>query len=246
MLFDSIEEAVTELLLDSKVRIPKENFMRGKITSPPSKKSELPAVTIYDADVSFVEQTLGSNVKEERVESVETFSPDGNERSFALSTRPLKPIIRVESPPGFIKREGEDFTVNYELGEIRFTAPPEKSAKKSVVVRFLPLKSVSLVSALRVNAKYNLDIWGADREECNELAADIVRAILFGRESLASRGIVMRPVSASAIELENGVSSSPLQSFGRRVLCDIETDLYVAAPVPAIEKIELRKKDFQS
>ena len=213
---------------------------------PPTKKTDLPAVSIYDAEVSFVEQTLGNNVKEERPETVETFTADGNETSFVLSTRPLKPIIRVENPQGFAKREIEDFTVDYEKGEIRFKTPPEKSGKKSVVVSFLPLKSVSLVSALRVNAKYNLDVWGANREGCNDLATGVVKTILLGREKLASQGIVMRPVSASAIEFENGVSTSASQPFGRRLLCDVETDLYVAVPVPAIEKIEVRKKEFQS
>jgi hypothetical protein len=108
----------------------------------------------------------------------------------------------------------------------------------------LPLKSVSLVSALRVNAKYNLDVWGANREECNDLTTDIIRAVLLGRENLALQGIVMRPISASPIEPRDG--GSTLEFFGRRVLCDVETDLYVPAPVPAIERIEVMKKDFES
>ncbi len=245
MLFDSIEEAVSRLIQDSKVGIPKENFVFGKVPSPPSKKGELPALAIYDSDVAFVEQTLGSNVKEERQESVEAFAGDGRETSFVLSAKPLRPLIRVESPQGSVKRENIDFEVNYEKGEIEFSTPPEKSVKKNVIVRFFPLQNVSLISGLRVNAKYNLDVWGSNRDECNDLSIDVVRAILLGRDKLASQGIVMKPVSASGIEIENGAASTS-QVFGRRLLCAVETDLYVAAPVPAIERIELRKKDFES
>jgi hypothetical protein len=245
LLFDSIEGAITGLLQEGKVAIPKENLTVGKLTSTAGKKSDLPALAIYDIDVSFLEQTLGSNVKEERQESVEVFAADGQETSFVLSTKPLRPIIRVESPQGSLKYENRDFKINYEKGEIRFNTPPEKSGKRSVVVTFFPLRDVSLISALRVNAKYNLDVWGANRDECNSLTIDVVKALLLGRDKLASQGIVMKPISASEIKSEDGDSSAS-RAFGRRLLCEIETDLYVPTPVPAIEKIELREKDYQS
>jgi hypothetical protein len=245
LLFDSIEGIISSFLQASKISIGKENYVRGKFTSIPSKKGELPALSIYDVEVSFAEQTLGSNVKEEREESSEAFMADGKETTFVLSTRPLRPIIQLENPQGSPRREGVDFVVDYENGAIKFRTPPERSTKKSVVVRFFPLQSVSLVSGLAVNAKYNLDVWGASRDECNDLATEIVKTILLGRDSLASQGIVMKPLSIFSIESPNGTGAAS-QSFGRRLYCEIITDLNVPTPIPAIEKIELRKKDFES
>ncbi len=247
LLFDSIEDAITELLQNAKVALPKENYFLGKIATAPSKQGGLPAIAIYDADVSFEEQTLGSNVREERQESVETFTADGEMTSFSLSKRPLKPLKRVESPAGILKHENEDFIVNYEKGELSFNVAPGKGGRKNVIVSYFPLQGASLISGLQVKAKYNLDIWAAKRDTCNDLMIDVVSAIILGRDKLASKGIVMKPLSASPIDLDIGSGGFGTSlPFGRRLSCSLDTDLYIATPLPAIERIELKKKEFES
>ncbi len=239
MLFDTIEDAFENLLKDSEIKISKESLVRGSLPPDALTSKDLPLIALYDTDMSFVEHTVGSNLREERNESLETFSADGNQTTFRLSSKPLKPLVRIESPAGVTRREKVDFTVDYAEGEIRFNSPPEKG-RKGVIARFFPLQNVTLISGMRVEAKYNFDLWGGTREECNNLAVDLIKTVLLGREKLSTQGLVVRPVSGSIID---GVNS---KTFGRRIRFNVETDFYAETPVGAIERIEVQEKAIES
>jgi hypothetical protein len=249
LLFDAIEDAIIELLKESEVGIADENFFKCDFSpGGSSKKQALPALSLYDIDMTFGEQTLGSNLREKREESTETFSGDGQTVSFSLSSRPLRPLIGIENPLGNRRRENHDFKVDYEKGQVNFETPPEKG-RKNVLAKYFPLKDVALVSGLHVNLRYNFDIYDADRSKCNDVTLDVVKALLLGRDKLASRGLIVKPLSCKTIDFDvNSKSSSTTTTsiFGRTLECQVDTDFYVATPVPPIERIEIEKKIGQN
>jgi hypothetical protein len=146
----------------------------------------------------------------------------------------------VESPIGEIRKENEDYTVDYNEGAVIFRSPPEKG-KENILIRYHSAKGVSVTRGLKVNAKYHIDIWASDEDACDAIAIDVIKTLLIGRDELAKQGLNIRPIQGYNIEAEKEISN---QAFGKRLVYSIETEMYVEITVPPIEKIEIQRKSF--
>ncbi len=235
-MYDVADAALLAILRKGLPKVPKENFTVGRVE--PKGKRALPSVVICDADFSLQDLSLGAEGSEEREEHRELLSGDGASTSFTLSTRPIKPLTRVESPVGHYLKEGSDFKVDYGTGMLSFSTPPKKG-KENISVTFVALKSVSVDRGVKVAAKYLLDVWAGDKTTADEMAEEAIRSLLVGRDELAKKGLDLKLLGGKVLE-----ESGPSVGWGKRLECTIEGEIHAKIPVGAIEKIELEKKPF--
>jgi len=236
-LFNIIEDALIKILQEKLTNLPKENITTRKIDL---KKATFPFVSLYDVDFTLEDLGIGRESGESKEELSEKFSSDGKKSSFQLTVKPLKPIISLESPIGEIRKENEDYTVDYEKGVVTFISPPKKG-KENVLISYHSAKGVFVKRGLKVNAKYYIDIWASDKDACDSIAIDVIKTLLIGRDELAKQGLNIRPIQGFNIEVEKEFSNP---AFGKRLIYSIETEIYVEITVPPIEKVEIQRKSF--
>jgi hypothetical protein len=238
-LFDIIEDALIKILQEKLTNVPKDNITTRKIDL---EKATFPFLSLYDADFTLEDLGIGRESGESKEEISEKFSGDGKKSSFQLSVRPIKPIISIESPLGQIRKENEDYTVDYEKGVVAFFSPPEKG-KENILIRYFSAKGVFVTRGLKVNAKYYIDVWASDKDTCDSMAIDVIKALLIGRDELAKKGLNIKPIQGYNIEPEKEFLNL---AFGKRLEYSIETDILVRIPTPLIEKIKIQKKSLVS
>lgn|GEM_PF-2932189 len=232
-MFKVIDSALLTLL-KQKVELPDDALMVGDID--PKERMTFPCVAFRDEDFTLEELSLGSEGNETREKSEETFSGDGETKAFKLSSKPLRPTVKVESPPGVHLKQGVDFTVDYESGEVVFSSPPGKG-QKNITISYNPSKGVAVDRGLKASARYYIDVWADGRDSCDAVAVKIVEALLIGRDDLAKLGVHVRPLGGCRLKVE-GLS----KIVGRRLEYIMDTEVHVRIPVPPIEKIELQRR----
>lgn len=234
-MFDIIEDALIKILQEKLTNIPKDNITTRKIDL---KKTTFPFLSLYDVDFTLEDLGIGRESGESKKELSEKFSGDGKKSSFQLSVRPIKPIISVESPTGQIRKEKEDYTVDYEKGVVTFLSPP-KEGKENILIKYHSAKGASITRGLKVNAKYYIDVWDSEKDACDSTAIEVIKILLIGRDDLAKKGLNIKPIRGYNIEPEKEFSNL---AFGKRLEYSIETEIYVEIPTPLIEKIEIQRK----
>jgi hypothetical protein len=226
-----IEDRLAKILQEKLVEVPEENI---GVEIKPGKP---PAVIISNLKFKFKNAGLAENIDEGKIELEERFNSDGVKTSFKLREKPLKKSVRVESPPGTLLAEENDYTVNYDEGSIEFRKVPDKG-KNSIFVRYNSQKSVLTLKSLKIKALYSFDVWGTDKDEADSLAEKVVKALLTVEDQLLAEGIELKPVS--------GIFSAEEEGKTRRAQLrySVEKEMHVEQVVGPIEKIEIARKNF--
>ena len=230
-MLTEIEDRLVKILQEKVVEIPGENIA---INTKPDK---LPAVIISNLDFKFENAGLAENIDEGKIELEERFNSDGVKTSYKLQEKPLKNSVHVESPPGTLLTEKDDYVINHEEGSIGFrTAPPK--GKNNIFVKYLSQRSVMTLKGLKVKALYSIDVWGADRVEADSIAEKVVKALLTVEDELLAEGVESKPVEGMVLVEEEGKARKI------RLKYMFERELRVEKLVGPIEKIEITSKNL--
>jgi len=228
-MLTEIEDRLVKILQEKVVEVPSENIV---INIKPDK---LPAVIISNLDFKFENSGLAENIDEGKVELEERFNSDGVKTSYKLQEKPLETSVRVESPPGTLLTEKDDYVVNYEEGSIGFrTAPPK--GKNNIFVKYLSQRSVMTLKGLKVKALYSIEVWGGDRIEADSIAEKVVKALLTMEDELAAEGIESKPLEGMILAEEERKTNKI------RLKYIFEKEMRVKELMGPIEKIEITSK----
>jgi hypothetical protein len=232
-MLTEIEDRLAKILREKLVEIPGENIVVDV------KSSKLPAVIISNLKFKFKNAGLAENIDEGKVELEERLNSDGVKTSYKLREKPLKKSVRVESPPGTLLSEKDDYAINYDEGSIDFLKAPEKG-KNNVFVRYNSQKSIMTLKSLKVKALYSIDVLCGDRTEADSLAEKVVKALLTVEDQLLGEGIEVKPIG--------GVTSTEERDKTAKVQLKyiVEREMRVEQVVGPIEKIEITSKTSSS
>jgi hypothetical protein len=228
-MLTEIEDRLAKILQEKLVEVPEENI---GVEIKPGKP---PAVVISNLKFKFKNAGLAENIDEGKVDIEERFNGDGIKTSYQLREKPLKKSVRVESPPGTLLAEKDNYAINYDEGSIEFRKAPEKG-KNNVFVRYNSQKSVMTLKSLKIKALYSFDVWGTDKYEADSLAEKVVKALLTVEDQLLAEGIELKPV--------RGMFSAEEEGKTRKVQLrySVEKEMRVEQVVSPIEKIEITRK----
>jgi hypothetical protein len=246
MLNEIADELVKVLQESVPPDVPEENIGRAKKKTKPEPSSSeasaakrLPAISVCSSDFTFRDAGVGGGGTDVKEKTEEQLSGDGKTKTFTLSERPLRPLIRVESPIGAEMHEKDDFVVDYAKNAIAFSSPPPKG-KNAILVQYYSAKTSGDSKFVQMNITYNVDVWAADEKERDDITVDVIKAIALAEESLSSRGMRIRPIQGS--NLEDGPLDGEVSV--KRLTYSVEVDLQVEkTPVPRIERIEIEQKE---
>lgn len=231
-MFSEIENALINTLQESLEAVPKENISTKRPDLSVSKN--LPAISIVNVDFDIGEVGVGRSVNTADKENGEFFSGNGQNDSFTLSKKPLRPILSVEHPPGRRREENVDYTVDYEKGVITFRSPPEKGSDNVMIKYLIPLET----KGIKVNLRYQISVWSKDEVQRDKIAVDVIKTLLREEEAFDSRGFSIKPLKGFNPPLDE----APKGVYGKTIECLAEAYLQVEIPLPRIEKIEIKEK----
>ena len=228
-MFNKIEKALIEVLQDNLKTVPKDNILAKE----PKQDMKFPAVYISNVDFEINETGVGRTIRSKDNELYDTFSGDGETKEFTLKVKPLRPITAVEYPQGK-KLNKDDYQINYEKGIIIFQSSPEKG-EKNILVRYpKPAK----MKGLKLNLKYNFNIFAVDERERDAISVEILETILREEDSLTQKGISIKPIGGFNVPSDGDISP---ETYSKTIEYLIEYDLQVEIPFPRMEKIELQR-----
>lgn len=231
-MFNEIENTMTEVLRKNLKAVPKENI---GVRKPDFKeKKSLPAICIENLDFEADEVGVGRSVDTADKQREEFFSGDGKERSFKLSEKPLRPVLSAEHPVGTRLRRDVDYTVDYKEGVINLHSPPAKG-ERNVAVRYLmPLET----KGVRFKLRYHVNVWSEDEAERNQIAVQVVKALLREEETFNRKGLVIKPLRGF-----NAPQNEATENFsGKTLEYLLEAYLQVEVPLPRIEGVKIAEK----
>jgi hypothetical protein len=248
-------------------RINKNNIVLDRPNfSSKSVKVLLPLIAIYDSFFKFEEVGFGAGFSETREQIVEEFSGDGKTTLFKFRELPLRPLVKVESPKNYFRKEGDDFNVDYTKGTLTFRSPPAKG-KNNALITYNIAKSAAQIKGLRLEIECNVDVWAKNAADCDMIAIDAMKALLVSTEELESKGINLRPSKGFSIVDDDGgrdshgqdentrmnkmenVSRSRTEgresrlakeAYGKRLIYIAETNVKADIKIPRIEKIYIK------
>jgi len=229
-MFSKIEDAIITALRENLGAVLKENISTKKPDF--GVKGNLPAVSIGNVDFKIDEVGIGRSVDTTDKETHESFSGDGERKSFTLSTKPLRPILSVEHPAGIRRKENVDYVVDYGNGMITFQSPPEEGSENVMIKYLLPLET----RGVKFNLRYHITVWSRDEVQRGKLTVDVIKTLLKEEEAFNSKGIFIKPLKGFNCSLDE----APEGIYGKTVECLAEAYLQVEIPLPRIEKIEIK------
>jgi hypothetical protein len=225
-----IEDRLSKILQEKLVEVPEENI---GVEIKPGKP---PAVIISNLKFKFKNAALAENIDEGKIDLEERFNSDGVKTSYKLKEKPLKKSVRVESPPGTLLTEKDDYAINYDEGSIEFRKAPQKG-KNNILVKYNSQKAVMMLKSLKVKALYSIDILGADRTEVDSLAEKVVKALMTVEDQLLAEGIELKSVGGVFAAEEGKTRRAQLRY-------SVEKEMRVEQIVGPIEKIEITGKNL--
>jgi hypothetical protein len=230
-MLTELEDTLAKILREKLVEVPGENI---GVEIKPGKP---PAVIISNLKFKFKNAGLAENIDEGKVELEERLNSDGVKTSYKLREKPLKKSVRVESPPGTLLTEKDDYIVNYDEGSIKFQKAAEKG-KNNIFLKYNSEKSVMTLKSLKIKALYSIDVLGANRAEADSLAEKVIKALLTVEDQLLAEGVELKPVGGIFVAEEEGKT--------RRVELrySVEKEMHVEQIVGPIEKIEITSKNL--
>lgn len=230
-MLKELEDKLLTILREKLVEIPEENIVVD------AKPEKLPAIILSNLDFKFENAALAEDIDGGKTQLEERFNSDGVKTSYKLHEKPLKNSVRVESPPGTLLAEKDDYTINYKEGSIDFRSAPQKG-KNNIFVKYASQKSIMTLKSLKVKALYSIEVWGSDRAEADSLAEKVLKALLTVEDDLLAEGIESKPVEGTVLVEEKGkIGKIQLKYM-------FERELRVEKPVELIEKIEITRKNF--
>jgi len=229
-LFEKIESAIIEVLKEQLESVPK-----GNIEAKKTKLGEkLPAISIVNVSFDVKDVGVGNSIGGENVHAQEKFSGDGERKEFILSEKPVRPLVMVEHASGSRFNEA-DYTVDYGRGAVIFRTPPKKGEDNISVKYLKPFE----VKGLRLNLTYHICVWAGDEAQRDEIAVEVLEAILREETSLDQQGVDLKLVKGFNTSMDDGSGNV----FGKTLEYMIEADLLVEVPYPRMEQIEVKKPE---
>lgn len=229
----------------------------------------LPLIAIYDSYFKFEEVGFSAGFGETREQVIEEFSGDGKTTLFKFRELPLRPLVKVESPRNYFRKEGDDFNVDYAKGTLTFRFPPAKG-KNNTLITYSIAKSAAQIKGLRLEIECNVDVWAKNAADCDMIAIDAMKALLVSTEELESKGINLRPSKGFSIveddddgrahrdqdentttrmnkmenisrsRTEGRESRLAKEAYGKRLIYVAETNVKAEIKIPRIEKIYIK------
>ncbi|HIH44946.1 MAG TPA: DUF2460 domain-containing protein [Candidatus Methanoperedenaceae archaeon] len=227
-MIKEVDEALLEILRKGLSElVPSENIIIGE---PDNKKGK--AVKITCAGFTSEEQGIGGSGGVKKEDAQDKFDADGTQKDFKLSKTPLRPLLGVESPAGTVKREPDDYTVDYDSGTVSFRAPPEKG-KGKVLVKYSVGRAVAETRTLKFTFTYALTITADDTSARNSITMEAIRTLYREKAELGKRGI-------GEITLLKGITGkNEEKSVVTRLEYAVESSIQIEMPVPPMARIEI-------
>ncbi len=120
-MISEITETITQTLKDQLKTVPKTSVTSGEKPA----KGKAPSVGVSNPEFTVEESSVSGSEPEQKEVLEEKFNGDGRGLEFALHQKPLRPVV-VEHPLGEMRREPDDYSVDYNQGKVKFRIPPEK------------------------------------------------------------------------------------------------------------------------
>ncbi|MCD1294338.1 hypothetical protein CUJ83_04910 [Methanocella sp. CWC-04] len=210
--------------------ISPENIVIEEFKTKKPKKS----ISLVSTEYVIEELGMGSSSTIKKEEAMEKFDTDGEKKDFQLSRTPLNPLISVESPPGTIKNEPDDYMVNYATGSISFRTAPEK-AKDGVHARYNVARAVAETRNLKFVLNYSLIITTENPRDKSILTLEAIKLLYGKKTAMVSNGIedfkLLKGYSVHASEGQ--VVDASVIDFQVVKIVEIEI------PMPPMERIEI-------
>ena len=227
-MFAEIEDTITRVLREKLVEIPKDHIA---INAWPNKP---PAVRILNLKFKLQKGDIGENRDMGKVEIDEKFDSDGAKTSFRLQEKPLKNSVRVESPPGILLCEKDDYEIEYAHDSINLHEAAEKG-KNKILVKYCSQNSIMNLKSLKLRALYCFDVWGSDRVEADSLAEQVLKTLVTAEEQFLSIDLEMRPVGGAFL---------PEEEQKIRLKYVLEKEIRIEQIIGPMEKIEIKSKNL--
>jgi hypothetical protein len=227
-MFTEIEATLTTALRERIVELPKEHI---NVDFWPNKP---PAVRISNLKFKIQNAAMAENMDMGKVEIDEKLDGDGVKTSFRLKEKPFKDSVRIESPPGILRVEKDDYVVEYADGAINFHKAAAKGSK--ILVRYCSQGSVMNLKSLKLKALYCFDVWGSDRCEADSLAEKILKALVTTEDQFLLEGVEMKPVSGAFLAEDSQMKI--------RLKFLLETEIRIEQIVGPMERIEIKSKNI--
>jgi hypothetical protein len=229
-LFKKIESAIIEVLKEQLESVPKGNIDVKKT----KLGGKLPAISIVNVAFDVKDVGVGNSIGGENVHAQEKFSGDGERKEFILSEKPVRPLVMVEYPSGS-RLNAADYTVAYGRGAVIFRTPPKKGEDNISVKYLKPFE----VKGLRLNLTYHICVWAGDEAQRDEIAVEVLEAILREETSLDQQGVSLKLVKGFNTSMDDGSENV----FGKTLEYMVEADLLVEVPYSRMERIEVKKPE---
>jgi hypothetical protein len=225
-MFAEIEEAIVKALQNNLKDVKKGSIGGSKVTP----KTGLPFVQVTNSGFKPADSGIGRPVvPDDKVQDI--FDGDDEEKVFTLSEKPVRPLLGVEVDG--IKASAQAYTVDYKEGAVSLGRPP-KEGKGNVKVTYL---KPYVTLGQRLSLVYEVNVWGKDEAQRDNLAEGAMMALLKEEEALNKQGLFLNLLEGSNIG-EPGV-----EALGKRVLYQVEADLVVKIDVGRMEEIDVGKPE---
>ena len=230
-----ITQIIAETLTEQLKTWPKINIVAEEGGRP----SSLPSILITSPEFTVEATNVAGSEPERKEVHEDKFNGDGKINEFILAEKPLRPLLGVESPIGELKREPDDYTVDYHINKVTFRIPPGKG-KSNVLVRYNGARSSAELRSLMLSLKYLIEVRGEDEDQRNEVSLDVLRSLVLIKEVLERHEVLFR-ILGGRNEIVDGIEGRGKGSTQKIIECSAQTKLTVEMPMSVIEKIVIEK-----
>lgn len=195
-----------------------------------------PALLIKNTGFRIENPGMSEGLEQSSRKRIELLDGTGRKRNFELEEPPRRGSLQVQTPPGKILKEGDDFELNYEDGSLEFKEPPPKG-DGNIKVTYEAKKGVVTLKVVKVEADYSLQIWHDDREGADSLGEKMMRALLLAESDLADRGMEIKAQTGSLESNPNG------DGYVFKAECQLERELRIEEVVGVIEEVKVTSRE---
>jgi hypothetical protein len=229
-MIKEVDEAILESLRKGlSDLVPSENIIIGDTDQ---KKDT--SIFLIDTGFTVEEMSIGGSGGVKKEEIAEKFNSDGKKKDYTLSYKPLKPLISVENTVGNLKKEPDDYTVDYQKGIVSFRAPPEKR-NETVQIKYNIARAVAETRNLKFVLAYSIYVRGENWQSRNQIMLEIIKLFYLERAKLADNGI-------EEMKLIRGDTTQKTEdrTFNEGIIeYQVETTFKIEIPLQPIERIEI-------
>ncbi len=194
------------------------------------------SLSIECSSFSVEEEGIGGSGGIKRETVSDDLPTDGKTARFALSQKPVRPLISVETPTGTARNTPDDYTVDYDRGVVTLRVVPEKKA--NLRVTYHVDRPVAETRTIRLLLTYHMTIGARSREERDAIVTETVRVLYRERSLLEKRGV-------SEVKLVRGYTESFPEEKGAAANVleyQAQTTVQIEIPMPPIARIEIESR----